>query len=202
MSFEFVDQLPPSKGNAGRRLDPLLFEFAQALRANPGQWAKWPRAISERRSRQIHWEIKRGMRRALPPGEFEACSRAGVAYARYIGGSDAASNSCAKPNTAQVAESAKASAESDPPKRHPARKADAPKLMTAEQSVRIGELMAALGVIDEADQRDLASRILGKPVPVPGKLTIDEADTLIAELVDALAAEQAKAEGGVAGEVL
>ncbi|MFE3081741.1 hypothetical protein [Nocardia tengchongensis] len=112
------------------------------------------------------------------------------------------SNSCAKPDTAQVTDSGKASPESDPPKRSRAtRKADkpaAPNLITAEQSEKIGELMTALKVTDEAQQRDLASMILQKPVPDPGKLTIEEGEVLIAELVDTLAAEQANAaaEGG------
>ncbi|MFE3059087.1 hypothetical protein [Nocardia sp. NPDC059239] len=190
---QFVSEIPPRRGHYGKH--DVSVQFAQALRSNPGQWAVWPGSLSPKSVYAIASRINRGQNKAFPVGEYEAAGREGVVYVRYIGSSHTASNPGTKPEPTQVTESAKASTESDPPKQRPAQKAAAPKLITAEQSARIGELMAALGVIDEADQRDLAARILGKPVPVPGKLTIDEADTLIAELADALAAERAKAEG-------
>ncbi|MFE2998707.1 hypothetical protein ACFXG4_27355 [Nocardia sp. NPDC059246] len=111
---------------------------------------------------------------------------------------EAPSDSSAKPEPAQV----DTPAEPEQPKRpRTTRKADkpaAPNLITAEQSEKIGELMTKLKVTDEAQQRDFASMILQKPVPDPSKLTIEEGEILIAELIETLAAEQAKAaaEGG------
>jgi hypothetical protein len=47
MKIEFHDAPPPK--NPGRPLDPLLVEFMEALKANPGKWAKFP----ERRGAHI-----------------------------------------------------------------------------------------------------------------------------------------------------
>ncbi|GAB3211284.1 hypothetical protein [Nocardia tengchongensis] len=136
---------------------------------------------------------------AAPPSADEL---AAVSRRRKVEAAAEPSESGAKPEPAQVTDTAKAPPESDPPKRSRAtRKADkpaAPNLITAQQSEKIDELMTALKVTDEDQQRDFASMVLGKPLPDLGQLTIEEGEVLIAELVDTLAAEQAKApaEGG------
>ena len=85
--FEFVDELP-SKSDNGRIPHPVYVEFASALRDNPGQWAKWPRPIAYNGIGTTAWRINHGVKGAPPSlitGEFEAATRAGVLYVRFVG---------------------------------------------------------------------------------------------------------------------
>ncbi|MGW4124740.1 recombinase RecT [Nocardia sp. NPDC004711] len=130
--------------------------------------------------------------------EQEADNAAVAEAAHRASEAQVTSDSGAKPDTAQVTPSASPDAES-PKRSRTTRKADKPAeppRMTAEQSEAIGEHMKALRVKAEADQLDLASRILERPIKSVNEITEDEAATLVDELADARAAEQAKAEGG------
>jgi hypothetical protein len=91
--FEFVDDIPEERSggsNGGRRPDPLVVEFAQALRATPRQWAKWPKSNSAYNSlRTMASAITRDVHPcpvALRGGCFEAKTRGGVMYVRFTGG--------------------------------------------------------------------------------------------------------------------
>jgi hypothetical protein len=93
IQFEFVDDLPRRSGGdngGGRPPDPLVVEFAQALRATPGQWAKWPKSNSAYNSlRTMASAITRDVHPcpvALRGGCFEAKTRGGVMYVRFTGG--------------------------------------------------------------------------------------------------------------------
>lgn len=79
--FEFVAQLPPK---AVRRFpDGLLDRFAAALRERPGQWAKWP--VAGPCHGGYSSDIKRGWLKPFRRSEFDAITRNGVLYVRYIG---------------------------------------------------------------------------------------------------------------------
>lgn len=87
MTFEFIEQLPEKRS---RRVTPgtmkskLFEDFAEVLRQNPQQWAKYPG--NNKTVRQIAWGIRnqRGPAPlALQTGEFEAEVRDGVLYVRW-----------------------------------------------------------------------------------------------------------------------
>ena len=83
--FEFVDDLPPTR----REKSALVAEFADALRANPSRWAKYPLAISEGATRSYAAFINTGNSRGpkdLISGEFEAKTTRGTLFVRFIGG--------------------------------------------------------------------------------------------------------------------
>lgn len=88
-NFEFVDNIP-SRGKGGRRVDPVLIEFAEALRDNPGRWAKYPHTpTSQAGASATAHLIRAGHPSAAKPfrgGDFDAAVRQGVLYVRFIGG--------------------------------------------------------------------------------------------------------------------
>lgn len=81
--FEFVDEPPePTRGR-----NPLYSAFADALRENPGRWAVWPRSFKNRSSAGVTaGNIKRGRMANFPSGHFDALSRDGKLYVRFVGG--------------------------------------------------------------------------------------------------------------------
>lgn len=86
MTVEFVDNLPGRE--VGRRHQ--LVEFADALRANPGRWGKYPRTHSNPKSAySAASAINHDKFQALLGPEFEATARKenGVVsvYVRYTG---------------------------------------------------------------------------------------------------------------------
>ena len=83
--FNFVE---PSVVVNKRRPDPILLEFAEALRARPGEWAEWPVKItSYSYARAICSRITNGGKLApvLFREGFEGCCVKGVPYVRYVG---------------------------------------------------------------------------------------------------------------------
>lgn len=94
--FEFIDELPtpvrtPHKPGI-RGCEPLIMEFADALRENPKQWAKYPKALSLYTAKSYVSAIKSKPSRLGPKplqgGAFEAAIRKGVLYVRYVGGEE------------------------------------------------------------------------------------------------------------------
>lgn len=83
--FEFVDDLPPT----WKERSALVAEFADALRANPSRWAKFPLALSESTARgyatHINARNSHGPK-VLISGEFEAKATRGTLFVRFIGG--------------------------------------------------------------------------------------------------------------------
>jgi hypothetical protein len=84
-AFEFMDELPMKRSN--KSPDPLIVEFAKALKAHLKQWAKFPKALSKSSAQSYASAINH----AIPPapvalrdGSFEATCRAGVLYVRAI----------------------------------------------------------------------------------------------------------------------
>ncbi len=62
--------------------DPLIVAFAGELRAHPNLWAPWPK-----QERDLHLRgasVRKG-NTVFPKGDFEAATRAGVLYVRYVG---------------------------------------------------------------------------------------------------------------------
>lgn len=88
--FEFVDELPPKvRRTRGQQSDrDLIAEFAAALRARPGVWAKWPADISVASSPTYRKRIQEGVFPAFRNGVFAAAERNGLLYVRYVGGED------------------------------------------------------------------------------------------------------------------
>jgi hypothetical protein len=87
--FEFVDKDP--RAGTGFKNDPTFQEFADALRANPEQWAKYPlTARIKKTGSSIVYRINRAD--ALTPvafrpddaGHFQACEADKVIYVRYV----------------------------------------------------------------------------------------------------------------------
>ena len=93
-AFEFVDELPEAvrtpRKFTPRGCEPLIIEFADALRENPKQWAKYPKALSLSTAKSYVSAIKtkpsRNGPKPLQGGAFEATTRKGVLYVRYVGG--------------------------------------------------------------------------------------------------------------------
>jgi hypothetical protein len=79
MDIEWAD--PPARTRAG---DEVYVEFAQALRDNPGRWAKWPKTYDNPSSTHaIRRNILDGDRRAPAPfrgGKWDAVVRNKVLY--------------------------------------------------------------------------------------------------------------------------
>lgn len=83
--FHFVDALPPRKRDG----DPVLREFVDALRAQPGRWAKYPLERTPATAAAIGSNIRSGDRRApkaFHDGSFEAQISQKVLYVRFVGG--------------------------------------------------------------------------------------------------------------------
>jgi hypothetical protein len=85
MDIEWAD--PPS--SSGRVGDRVYIEFAQALRDNPGRWAKWPRTYANPTSvYAVRKNLLDGDRRApsaFRGGKWEAVVRGKVLYVRFLG---------------------------------------------------------------------------------------------------------------------
>lgn len=78
---------PPASKGPGKKTCPE----ADALRANPNQWAKVYEKDSQSRAGAVATTIKKGTRAGFgPKGTFEATTRTqdgkGVVYARFVGG--------------------------------------------------------------------------------------------------------------------
>lgn len=86
--FKFISTLPTTTRT--RPASDLLTEFASALRARQGQWAVWPRKISRATAYTIASKVNKGSYSALPAPGYEAVTRNGVTYVRYIGAKEAA----------------------------------------------------------------------------------------------------------------
>lgn len=91
--FEFVEELPEKNGQGTSQ---VLFEFASALKDNPGKWAKWPIEYKDSKSHALsnaQSRVKRGRMAAFQPaGAFDAKVRDKELYARYVGETNDASN--------------------------------------------------------------------------------------------------------------
>lgn len=86
MSFEFVDELPLKGGNGTTH--PILVEFAEAIRTNPGRWAKYPIELSPRTRASVSSTITRNVATCPKPfrgGGFQSRIVAGAMYVRYVG---------------------------------------------------------------------------------------------------------------------
>jgi hypothetical protein len=92
MTVEFV-QAPPSKGGsrAPYVADPAMQQFAKALRANPGRWAKWPRKLTPIQARSVSHRLNAGRKPGTPliflpdrEGSFQGTARNGQVYARFV----------------------------------------------------------------------------------------------------------------------
>lgn len=79
--FEFVEDLPA--GN--RRRDPVINEFAAALKERPGQWAKWPISIGFNTANGTAHRIRHGQHAGFKDGLYDACHTEGVLYVRFVG---------------------------------------------------------------------------------------------------------------------
>ena len=88
MTIEFFDDLPVRNGRA---MEGIQSEFAQALRDQPGRWAKYPEqdGRSPGSLSAAAYRISKGSH--LAPKNFrsgfEAVVRRGVLYVRFVGGS-------------------------------------------------------------------------------------------------------------------
>lgn len=86
MSFEFVDELPSRRGR--NATDPILVEFAEALRAHSDRWAKYPVELSRASRASVSSAITRDSGTCPKPfrgGGFESRIVSGVVYVRYVG---------------------------------------------------------------------------------------------------------------------
>lgn len=85
MSFEFVDELPSRRGPGAT--DPILVEFAEALRANPGRWAKYPVELAPTSRSTVSSSITTNANCPKPfrGGGFQSRIVTGVMYVRYVG---------------------------------------------------------------------------------------------------------------------
>lgn len=79
-AMEIQWEEPPRAHNTPRGPDKELSAFFDALRARPGEWARWPRSTG----RHTAAAINAGRYRMAPRGEFEATCRAGVIYVRAV----------------------------------------------------------------------------------------------------------------------
>ncbi len=82
--FTLIDELPASSYTD--RVDILLRQFADALRANPGKWGEWPKPQARGSAHSTGFQIRKGIHGSFPGGEFDATARQGKLYVRYVGG--------------------------------------------------------------------------------------------------------------------
>lgn len=85
--IEFLDSPPPS--NPGRPPGGAadLVEFFDALRANPGKWAKWCRPVTMASKFGVASRIKAGKFAGTERGEFKAVTRGEDVFVCYPNGS-------------------------------------------------------------------------------------------------------------------
>lgn len=84
MNIEFVDELPPLSGHWDGLHRQEVKRFAEQVRQHPGRWAVYPWTPNEIAGRALASRISRGKISAFADG-FQAVSRRGVVYIRYIG---------------------------------------------------------------------------------------------------------------------
>ncbi|BBY36512.1 hypothetical protein MMAN_06460 [Mycobacterium mantenii] len=82
-NIEFLDDLPPDARTLGTR-NPLLAAFADRLRDHPQKWARWP-VDDKKKIYGIASSANRGRGCFGPQGAFEAATRSGRLYVRYVG---------------------------------------------------------------------------------------------------------------------
>jgi hypothetical protein len=81
--FKFVDDLPPATLN-NRRSDPLVKEFAETLRGNPGRWSEYPHTFSSNPgASSFAYRVNNGYGPVPLRGGFEAVARQGVVFVRF-----------------------------------------------------------------------------------------------------------------------
>lgn len=86
---DIVWEEPPADGRGPRQAGHLE-PFAAALRDHPGQWARYPVALTEKSTSNAAVRIKTGSALSFgPAGAFEAVTRnvdgTRVLYVRYVG---------------------------------------------------------------------------------------------------------------------
>lgn len=81
---EFVDELPP-KRPARSRPSPVMEAFAAALKTQPRRWGKWPQELMSATAGAYASVIRSGELPAFRDGKFDATTRNGVFYVRYLG---------------------------------------------------------------------------------------------------------------------
>jgi hypothetical protein len=79
--FTFVAEPPPVRH--GR--NTLYDAFRSALRGRSGEWAIYPKEMSDLSAKRTAANINRGMK-MWPKGEFEARASGKHVYVRFIGG--------------------------------------------------------------------------------------------------------------------
>jgi len=82
--LELLDELPPSPATWTSLTRRQAERIATTLRENPGRWIRYPREMSNPAARQLAARINRGRIGAFKEG-FEAVSRKGSTYVRYVG---------------------------------------------------------------------------------------------------------------------
>jgi hypothetical protein len=84
---EIVFEEPPQDGRNRSGRDHA--GTAEALRARPGEWAKVFTCDGTNPAGTAAWQIRTGrLAPYRPSGAFEAMSRNGDVYARFVGGGD------------------------------------------------------------------------------------------------------------------
>jgi hypothetical protein len=82
--IEFLDELPGKAAPNSRLHRKQLFEFAEAVKKEPGRWAIYPFPSTDLAARATASRISNGKIAAFKVG-FEAVTRRGVVYVRYEG---------------------------------------------------------------------------------------------------------------------
>lgn len=85
-NVQWIDELPARPNNlSGSTGRPVKYtRFAAALQAKPGKWALLDE-FDGRHPQQTAQSIKRGILKAFEGGGYEASTRAGEIYVRYVG---------------------------------------------------------------------------------------------------------------------
>lgn len=83
--IQFVDEVPGDPAPNSRLHRQRLREFADAVRKKPGQWAVFPYPATDIAGRAAASRISRGKVNSFGDG-FEAVSRRGTVYVRYVDG--------------------------------------------------------------------------------------------------------------------
>lgn len=83
---ELIFEEPPT-AKRGRSADPAMVAWLDALRAHPGQWAKYP---IEQLTRSLATRLNKAGYGGFEAGDFEATARKATnnrvwLYARYVG---------------------------------------------------------------------------------------------------------------------
>lgn len=80
--YDFMPELPPTGKTRGP--SPKHLAFAKALKENPGMWAAYPQQVKNTSARSYAAKINGGRWPMFTPG-YEAASRQGKLYVRYVG---------------------------------------------------------------------------------------------------------------------